>query len=163
MDYKCCNKAQRHLYNSLLKYGYNIHTFEIVHKLPEDTTQKVLDTYEQLYIDLHRDCGIVLLNIREAGAGGKHSVKTRELMRLASLGKPKSKEHCINNGLAKKGQYPKSAKTVIDIITKEVYPSARVASEKVHMKHSTLKSCLNGARPNKTNLRYEHSYNSSCH
>jgi group I intron endonuclease len=159
IDYKYCNKAQRYIYHSLAKHGYTNHIFEIVHELPEDITQSILDSYEQLYIDTHRDCGIILMNIREAGTGGKHNVRTKELMRLASLGKPKSKQHCINNGLAKKGQYPKSAKIVVDLITKEIYPSARVAADSIGVTHSTLKSYLNGTRINKTNLQYEHSYN----
>lgn len=159
IDYKYCSKAQRHIYHSLIKYGYENHTFEVAHELPEDVTQSVLDAYEQLYIDTHRNCGIVLMNIREAGAGGKHSFETRKRMSLAAIGKKHSKERCINNGLAKKGQYPKSAKKVVDLITKEVYPSARVAADSIGITHSTLKSYLNGTRINKTNLQYEHSYN----
>ncbi len=154
ISYKNCNKRQVYLYNSFKKYGYNKHFFEIVCCLPKDVTQEILNCYEQLYMDLYRNCNITLLNIREAGPGGKHSDRTRELMSQAAIGKSKSEEHCKNNGLAKKGQYPKSAKKVIDIITKDIYPSARVASEKVNVKHSTLKSMLNGSRINKTNLIY---------
>jgi hypothetical protein len=41
-------------------------------------SQEVMDTYEQLYMDLYRDAGIPLLNSREAGSKGKLSEETKK-------------------------------------------------------------------------------------
>jgi group I intron endonuclease len=85
-------KRQPKLYNSLLKYSVDNHSFTIVHELPEDISQGVLDTYEQLYIDQYRDCGIQLMNIREAGSHGKHSQESIEKLRKVNLGRKYSDE-----------------------------------------------------------------------
>jgi hypothetical protein len=46
------------------------------------------------------------------------------------------------------------AKMVIDLNTGIYYESARKASEAINMKHSTLKSKLNGSNKNNTSMRY---------
>jgi group I intron endonuclease len=66
---------------SFLKYGAKDHIFEVVHELPKDITQDILDRYEQLYIDCYRDCEINILNTREAGSRGKHAEETKEKLR----------------------------------------------------------------------------------
>ena len=43
------NKSQRIVYNSILKYGWENHRFEIIHELPNDVTQEIVDNYEILY------------------------------------------------------------------------------------------------------------------
>ena len=85
-------KRQPKLYNSLLKYGVDNHSFTIIHELPQDIEQGILDTYEQLYIDQYRDCGIQLMNVREAGSHGKHSQESIEKLKQANLGKKRSNE-----------------------------------------------------------------------
>lgn len=85
-------KEQPKLYNSLLKYSADNHSFTIIHELPQDIEQHIVDTYEQLYIDQYRDCGIQLMNIREAGSHGKHSQESIEKLRKANLGKKYSDE-----------------------------------------------------------------------
>jgi group I intron endonuclease len=74
-------KNQRKIYNSLLKYGYNNHKVEIVHELPKDISQSILDDYEILYWQFHKDCHIEMLNIREPGRGGKRSKESIEKQR----------------------------------------------------------------------------------
>lgn len=73
-------KEQSLLYRSLKKYGWSSHSFEIIHCLPPDILQNVIDAYEQLYMDAYKECGYILLNIRRAGAKGKHSEATKRLM-----------------------------------------------------------------------------------
>jgi group I intron endonuclease len=85
-------KRQPKLYNSLLKYSVDNHSFTIIYELPEDISQGVLDTYEQLYIDQYRDCGIQLMNIREAGSHGKHSQESIKKLRKVNLGRKYSDE-----------------------------------------------------------------------
>lgn len=72
----------RKLHASFMKYGVENHSFELLHELPKDINQKVLNTYEQLYMDLYRNCNIDLLNIKEGGNGfGKHSEETKSIIR----------------------------------------------------------------------------------
>lgn len=90
---------QRKLELSLLKYGVKNHIFEIIHELPKDIEQNVLDRYEQLYMDLYRDCGVELLNLKEGGSNGKLSEESKKKMSISrlgnknTLGKKLSKEH----------------------------------------------------------------------
>jgi len=85
-------KRQPKLYNSFLKYGVDNHEFMILHELPEDITQTILDNYEQFYMDQFRDCNIELINIREAGSRGKHSAESVEKLRKANTGRKCSEE-----------------------------------------------------------------------
>jgi group I intron endonuclease len=64
-------KKQKKLYNSLVKYSWKNHIFEIIKHSPEDITQKELDNLEIYYIKSYKDSGIILLNIKEGGSGGK--------------------------------------------------------------------------------------------
>lgn len=85
-----CSK-QLLLYRSLQKYGWENHIFEIAHELPKDVDQSILDRYEQLYMDLYRECGIILLNCKEGGWGGKWTEESKQRMK----GRP---YHGKNNG-----------------------------------------------------------------
>jgi group I intron endonuclease len=73
----CSCKLQPKLYNSFIKYGYENHIFEIVHELPIDVTQEILDNYEILYWQQYKDCEFEMINIKEPGLGGKHSQETK--------------------------------------------------------------------------------------
>jgi group I intron endonuclease len=79
-------KSQRILYNSLLKYGWNNHIFEVIEYCADTITQKDLDDLEIYYIKVYKDSGHFLLNIREGGLGGKHHKESIEKM-LNSRGK----------------------------------------------------------------------------
>lgn len=83
---------QLHLYNSLLKYGYDNHKIEVIDKFPEDITQEELDNKEIEYCKIYKDQGFKLLNIREAGRGGKLSKETIEKMKASLKGRVISKE-----------------------------------------------------------------------
>mgnify|MGYP003463256223 CR=1 FL=1 len=74
-------KTQRKIYSSLIKYGVNEHSFEIVHELPNDVKQEILDNYEILYWKQYISCGINMMNIREPGKGGKLSEETKQKLR----------------------------------------------------------------------------------
>lgn len=85
-------KDQPKLHNSFLKYGVDKHIFELVHELPSDVDQNVLNTYEILYMDLYRSVGIELLNLKEGGSNGKAAPETIEKLRLLRLGTKYSSE-----------------------------------------------------------------------
>jgi group I intron endonuclease len=86
-------KGQRLLYNSLVKYSPDKHIFEIIHQLPNDVTQAVLDTYEILYINLYRECGLALMNLKDGGSKGKHSNETRAIISQRIKGRSLSESH----------------------------------------------------------------------
>lgn len=73
-DYKSkkANK-QPFLHKSIIKHGWHNHQFEVVHELPSDVTQDVINNYECIYIELYRSAGAVLLNTKEGGSNGRNS------------------------------------------------------------------------------------------
>lgn len=76
-------KRQRHLYNSLLKYGFNKHQFEIL----EECNVKELNDKEIYWIKYYNSTNKTIgLNIREGGNGKITSKETIELMRNNALG-----------------------------------------------------------------------------
>lgn len=79
-------KNQIHITASINKYGFRNHVFEILHELPPDVGVLVLNQYEQLYMDLHRECGFQLMNIREAGHTGRLGAETIEKMSKSKKG-----------------------------------------------------------------------------
>lgn len=160
-------KLSPKLYKSYMKYGFINHRFEILVSY-QTYDAKLLNISEQYYIDYYRNIGSEMLNSINATRwrdNEEHEHKTKiypkslehkEKISKSLTGIIHSPEHCKKNGLAKKGQYPASAKRVIDLDTNIIYPSARIAAEEFGYKHSTLKAMLNGQRINKTNLRYEY-------
>jgi group I intron endonuclease len=80
-------KSQRKLFYSIQKYGFENHIVNVVHELPYDVSQQTIDTYEQIYMDQYKACGVDLLNIKEAGSRGKASEETKLLMSKANKGK----------------------------------------------------------------------------
>lgn len=88
---KC--KRQRALYSSLNKYGYAAHSISIIHFLPSDVNQLVIDAYETLYIQLYKDCGIKLLNLKDGGSHGKHCEETKKLISHKITGRVLSADH----------------------------------------------------------------------
>lgn len=85
-------KGQPKLHYSILKYGWDAHFFEIVHQLPEDITQEILNIYEVLYWQQYKDCGKKVLNVREPGSNGKLSEDIKRKMSESSKGKLHSEE-----------------------------------------------------------------------
>lgn len=80
------SKKQAKLHASFLKHGVDTHVFEVLCKLPLDAHQVVIDRHEQLFMDLYRETGHDLLNLRYAGATGRHSLSSRQKMK-GRLGK----------------------------------------------------------------------------
>lgn len=97
------NVGRSKLLNSLRKHGNSNHVFSIVHELPKDVTQDVLNIYEQIYIDAYRDLGIDLLNLREGGSRGTHSLETRKIISEKGMGRRLSEKHKAAISLLHKG------------------------------------------------------------
>lgn len=86
--YKDINSAQRQplILSSFKKYGISNHVFEVIHELPKDTCQDVIDAYEILYIEQYRACGFSLLNIKEGGLFGSHGESTKKKIGASKIG-----------------------------------------------------------------------------
>lgn len=87
-----CTK-QRLINNSLKKYGYKNHVFEILEILPEESSQNHLDVAEIKWFKEFQEKGFRMLNLKECGAGGgKHTEETKSIIgeqskeRFKSLG-----------------------------------------------------------------------------
>lgn len=85
---------QRILDASFNKYGFDSHEIKILHELPIDVTQDVMDRYEQLYIDTYKEAGVQLMNIRGAGSRGKWGEETKKIMSEKMKGR-KMPEHVL--------------------------------------------------------------------
>ena len=95
---------QRHLFASFNKYGGKAsHLFEVIHMLPPDVDQAVMNTYEQFYMDAYLACGISLLNIKGAGSAGKLSIETKVKIGISGKGKKRSADTCERIRKAKTG------------------------------------------------------------
>ncbi len=113
-------KGQRFLNNSFEKYGKSNHLFEILHELPQDTTQQTLNSLEVFYMDLYKADGFLLMNCRGGGSNGKLSDETKKLMSEKLKGRPSwnkgmrgvvkmSEETKRKQSEIKKGKPPNSA------------------------------------------------------
>lgn len=80
------------LSNSINKYGFDSHELKVLHELPKDITQEVLDRYEVFYMQTYKDAGFVLLNTKEGGRGGKHNESTKKILSEQRIGVKKSEE-----------------------------------------------------------------------
>ncbi|MBL0268107.1 MAG: GIY-YIG nuclease family protein [Chitinophagaceae bacterium] len=85
--------SQVYLYRSLKKYGFSNHNISIVHELPDDCSQNIVDQYERTYIDVYRLVGYTMLNIKDGGLGGSHSKESIKKMSFShSAMKPETIE-----------------------------------------------------------------------
>lgn len=86
--YKSGNlKGQVKLTNSFNKYSFENHKFEIIHILPKDITQSILDNYEDFYLNQYKDLGFKMLNSKGAGSYGKHSQETKDKISKINKGR----------------------------------------------------------------------------
>lgn len=154
-EYRCgAKKSQRLIYESIQLFGWGSHVFEIAHELPKDVSEDVLVSYEQTYMDFHKDAGFVLLNIRGAGNSGKHSEESLKLMSAIKIRKVVSKETRYKLSAARTGVKHWRAKRVVDAKTGNIYDCCKDAADSIGMPRSTLRSRLNGQKQNNTTLRY---------
>jgi len=96
---KC--ERQPKIFNSLVKYGFDNHTIEIICEFNcDDVTQDILDQKEIFYINEYKKNGFEMMNLASGGSKGKHSEETKEKLRKIkgtlhpSYGKKRSKEFC---------------------------------------------------------------------
>ena len=177
-------KNQIKVRSSILKYGWDAHSFEVIHQLPEDIAQETLNTYEILYWEQYRDCRVRMLNIKGPGSNGRNSQESvdkiakalkgnknasgsrseefKERCRLNRLGKPSnmlnkkhSRETLDKISKANIGKPAINRKQIVNTETGEIYKSLTEACERTGMWRTTLSYYLNNVYPNKTNLKWK--------
>jgi group I intron endonuclease len=135
-------KAQPKIYNSLKKYGFDNHQFEIIHELPNDVEQIILDNYEEFYIELYKNTNTNMLNLKDGGSRGKHSEETKAKMRGRII--PKEERIKISNSL--KGQEISTERRykISNTLKNRIYSDEVINTFKqnVHSDKSRLKASL---------------------
>ena len=134
-DYRNGSPRQPKLFNSIQKHGWNAHKIELVHELPEDISQEVIDNYEIFYWEAYRDIGFNILNLKEPGGDGKHSEESLETMRQKRLNFHRNNPDIAQSLLKPIIQIEKSGKVTN-------WNSLKEASEKLGISYSTVKRSL---------------------
>jgi group I intron endonuclease len=80
-------KEQRKLYNSLKKYGYENHVFEVI----EECSEGIINEREIYWIYFYNSVEQGL-NLKYGGIGGRHSEETKQNISKSLMGKKQSKE-----------------------------------------------------------------------
>lgn len=133
---------------SVDKFGWDAHVKKIIHSLPLDISDEILDKYEVLYMDLYKNCNIELLNVKEGGRFGAIAESTKNKIRIAAFKRWENRDGNI-------GLKPYTfGKKVICIKTNAIYTNITIAALKNNIKRSTLSMQLRGVNKNNTTLRY---------
>lgn len=170
-----CEKQLR-LYNSLLKYGYDSHKFELIASCEQAELNELevyyINTYDAINKGLNCLSGgnnnNIIPSVRASKSaqlkgnkyalGFKHTKETKERMSQAKTGIVLSEETRNRIGEKLKGNrngINARRKGVIDIISGCVYSSIVEAGEANGIKPKTLNNMLAGSRKNITSLRYK--------
>lgn len=92
-QYRMLNcKEQPKLYNSLKKYGFNNHVFELIHQCQETNLTILERYYQELYKTIENDnlnCFLVTTKDKT----GRHTEETKRKMSESAKGKKKTAEH----------------------------------------------------------------------
>ena len=168
---KC--KEQPRLYNSLCKYGYDNHVFEIIEEC-EESELNIRERFWQDYYDVIGKQGLNCVLTKTTDRSGKMSEKTRQKLIKNNikpmLGKTHSEESKLKMSMSKKGiklpeewrdniskslignTYSKLSKIVLDTQSGIYYDSISKASFALGINYNTLKAILQNRLKNKTNL-----------
>lgn len=167
-------KGQIRVYNSIKKYGWENHIWEILEECVLDKLYEKERFYGEKYDVLGVNglncilpkngeikCGISeetrkKMSIAKMGEkntfyGKTHTNQTKELIREAQIGRKHTKEH---RNKVSENSARSNSKIVIDINTGVFYESAKEASNLLGYIHSTLRQRLNGSLENNTSLKY---------
>lgn len=164
-------KYQTKIYNSLRKYGFENHKFEIVREFSMGISQLLLDEYEKYYWNCYKDGGFEMLNIREPGRGGKLAEETKLKMSISRKGRKhteeSNKKRSESNKGKKRSQYtrdrmsanrPKggdafNANAVMNTATGEIWPTIKQCAEANDINRNTLSGRLHGHLKNETSFK----------
>lgn len=166
-------KEQPRLYNSLKKYGYENHIFEVIEECEEFLLNE-RERYYQDYYDVISKSGLNCKLTKTNDRSGKISEETRQkLIKNSSkpmLGKKHSEESKLKMSNSHKGKimteihksniskvligniYSKLSKMLLDTQSGIYYDSINKASIALNINYNTLKAMLSNRFKNKTNL-----------
>lgn len=86
MHKQCRKSGCSLLNNSIKKYGFDSHELKVLHELPKDVSQEVINEYELFYWQQYKDCGFRMLNLMIPGNSSKHSEETKRKISEAGKG-----------------------------------------------------------------------------
>lgn len=153
---------QYKLYNSLKKYGYENHIFEIIEEcIIEKLNFK--ERYWQDYYDVLSKNG---LNLTLTKTDEKRKVYSQEVIEKIRQSNKKKHIYKSKESLekSKATQFKKGSvvnnKKVIDTITKQIYDSAKECHRITKSKYSCnhFRDMISGIKTNKTNYKYLNNY-----
>jgi group I intron endonuclease len=160
--YKKHCKEQPLLYRSLKKYGSDSHSFEVL--ISGDFNQELLNELEIHYINLFNSFQKGL-NLTKGGGGRRglaHSEESK--LKMSESAKKMSEETKRKISQSKTGGVLSERhkelfcfskrKKVINILTGEIYNSAKELSVVLNIKYTSLSKKLCGKLKNKTNFKY---------
>lgn len=169
---KSCFKQKR-LYNSLLKYGFENHKFEILCECEPEELNNKERYYQELYNVLSKNglncvyqctkekrrviSEVMKNKISFANKGvknGMYGVKQTEEFKKQRRSYRHTKENIEKIAERSKGGNNPNAKIVIDLSTGIFYSCVGDAAFVLGIKRDTLKQRLNGRRTNKTSYIY---------
>jgi group I intron endonuclease len=156
-------KGQVRLYNSLIKYGFENHSFEVI----EYCQYNDLNKRERYWQDFYDVINLNGLNCKLTPCEGKKMELSKEARKKISdkvkINQPMRRPEVRikfsqmwsgeNNPMYNaKGNLNPASKQVLDLHSGIFYDCIREAAESINIKYSTLKSMLNGTNRNKTSL-----------
>lgn len=156
-------KSQRMLYNSIKKYGWENHKFEIILKTTEELRFILERLFGEYYNCLDRNIG---LNLKLPKYGDKICIsdESRLKMSLAKRGKVLSKERLnkmligrsrVRTPYQIKNAQESRKKIVLNTMTGVYYESATQASLSIsHIKAKTFMAMMSGQLLNRTGYVY---------
>lgn len=160
-------KCQIKLYNSIKKYGWDNHKFEVIEECNRNNLN-IKERYWQDYYDVLNENGLNC--ILQSTDKLKHVVSKEVRKKISNANKGKSKKfsetHLKNLSESHKGHKMsqqtkdkigeankyKEGKKLYDNVTHKYYKSLGEAALDLNMKYGTLRAMLNGQNKNKTNL-----------
>ncbi|MGK2864895.1 MAG: GIY-YIG nuclease family protein [Chitinophagaceae bacterium] len=170
-------KTQSKLYNSLKKYSFDKHKFEIIAIFSEELLNEKERYYQEFYdcIEKGLNCQYVDSNKKRrqfsketrdkmslAKKGKKLTKEHKEKISKGNLGKKVSKESRIKMSIAKlkmtnktkKIISEKKSKKIIDTSTNIIYNSCLEVAKIFNIKRTTLNAKLIGQNKNNTTFKY---------
>ena len=97
-------KSQTLIYRSISKHGISSHKFEILHQLPKDIDQSIIDAYESLYIELYKSSGHIMLNLKGGGSYGKHHQSSKDKVSNKNKGRKRPLSAIISTANKNRGR-----------------------------------------------------------
>ena len=176
-------KYQRNLYNSLNKYGYENHIFEIL----EECNVEELNNKERYYQELYNavENGLNSKYVKSTDKSGYVSEDTKKRLSISRTGKYCGSENHmfgkygedhpvygrkhtdiakenisskqlgeLNHMFGKGYHLNPNSKKVIDTVTNIIYNSVKEAAEQLNIRYPYLRSMISNNCKNKTNLIY---------